>query len=228
VKPATVLRIALLSMLAGIGVGCCAATLPPLDVANNPDSPIPEGVVLPYVASDLTVGCSAVAIEPDVLVTARHCILAILEESHGSDQGVIVAPDGRVLSVTEDWASPEADVALLHVDGKLAAFALVAPRVPEVGEDTWVAGYGCDTHDFHFALSARASSMLGRNSHGQYAIRGLVCHGDSGGGLFDDEGHLLGVNSSVLEDPTVSEFFVTPVAYALDGLTGVSPVPVAP
>lgn len=190
--------------------GCLASAPPSLGDPPAAPSPVLAAAVLPYIGANGR--CSAVAIEPHILSTARHCIRAL-------GDGYILGPHGSLFQVVEGWASKSDDVALLKVEEVLPVASPVAVLLPRVGDLAYFAGYGCDTTADHFSLGVRTASYDGRDSWGTFWFRGSACHGDSGGGAFDGEGALIGVLVQVnTDDGPVTRVGVEPLAGVLDGL----------
>lgn len=139
--------------------------------------------------------CSAVAIAPRVALTAEHCIEL---ESAGTLYGAVgEEPDGDVMvqsyRVTRrEWdARDDHDIAVLEVDPAGPAFpewADIAVRLPTAGELLVIVGHGCN--DDPPVRPAVAGAVAGDSIY----FYGLLCGGDSGGGLFNDGGELVAIN----------------------------------
>jgi secreted trypsin-like serine protease len=156
--------------------------------------------------------CSGVAIAPDLVLTAAHCVMA-------NGKYRLVAFDGR-RSIVKDVASVAAhpqfsprtdspDLALVKLaaqpPAKLAPAAFSDRRVPpSVGDRFIVAGFGVAVQgDRKTAGRLRAATLVAtdRPSSQQLSLidpqklgesPGLgVCNGDSGGPVFDAQDHSL-------------------------------------
>lgn len=202
-------------------VAGCAAPLPSFPL-NQPDRP--AGVAESAWAATFMFAqpprstehgarmCSAVAIAPDVLVTARHCI----PPGDVFEGGVVVRPDGLGGVVVGVTVVTDADVALLRVAGPPLPYAQVAD-VEAIGQRAHVLGYGCSRGR---KLEARPVTFLGRWStdfpDDPYldVWSGVGCKGDSGGGVFDAAGRLVGVSTriSVEGEPMVFAVPAAPLA----------------
>ncbi len=199
--------------------GCSASSYPPPVVVVTPNPPYIKGTELPY--SDGTFLCSSTALEPHTLTTARHCVLAAIE---GGSPGFVVMPDGSMNEVVNAWVSPTNDAALLTVKDALPMVMPAARELPAVGDILWIAGYGCDSHaggtDFIFELRVSPLTYLGRDIHGAEVYHGTVCHGDSGGAVFNAKGQLVAIVVAGGENSEgVSSFVLAePLSTVLDGL----------
>lgn len=154
---------------------CSARVLPP--AALVPDGPVPIGAVLAF--TDGFTACSAVAIAPKQALTTAHCL-------RNRDRRWLVLADGALVPVIGHEVDGE--LAVLHVYSRLPVVAQVARRVPQPGDRAWLAGYGCRSDGWRLRLDVREARALNAV---QYA--GNACHGDSGGGVFDAGGRLVGV-----------------------------------
>lgn len=88
-----------------------------------------------------------------------------------------------------DW-----DMAVLHVPGLSGPGRDVSwvKRKPEVGDRVNTLGWGCAA--FHESARLRAGRVEAVNGR-EISLSFPVCRGDSGGPVFDDEGHLIGLIS---------------------------------
>lgn len=191
--------------LALLLAGCALRTLPTDEIH---DSRTKVAAVLPYVGSGAR--CSAVAVKPTVLTTAGHCVDAI-------GMGDVVGGG----SVVGYWHAPGKDAALLHVDAPVRTYSPAGPRIPATWEPLEVVGYGCDSTEATFRRAQRRAFMLGRDVDGSLVLDGNVCHGDSGGGVFDGSGLLLGilVTAGTLSDNAVVGIVgAEPLESILDGI----------
>lgn len=129
--------------------------------------------------------CSAVAIGPIRYLTAGHCAgrVAVLESRAGEKY-----------EAGTPKAAPEADVALGSAARPLPAWAQIGVDMPRTGSRLTLNGYGCDPRGL-----VRASMWVSQTPvmFGRYTVVGPVCHGDSGGGVFNEQGELVAVISGV-------------------------------
>lgn len=104
----------------------------------------------------------------------------------------------------------------IHVTQEPLSWAGVTPSadIPSVGDRVTLVGYGCERF-------VRTGTWTGKiNPQGMWVVRGLACHGDSGGGVFDKGGRLVGVMSAIAP----GRVYVTLMADALPQLVPVGPV----
>lgn len=196
----------LLACLAG-----CAAPLQHRFPLNQPGRPPAVAAVSwnsTLVFTDGRMLCSAVLVAPDTALTARHCLL------DGFNGGVLAHPDGRVFGVVQAVVASDADIAFLRI---LPAAREPAPlgEVVEVGQAAHVLGYGCSSG---VQLEARPVRFVGRFKPSRPddllldVWEGRACRGDSGGGVFDAEGRLLGISVRIadVEDGEVELVYTVP------------------
>lgn len=148
--------------------------------------------------------CSATLIELDLLATARHCVVEIAQDP-------VVKAWGAFMPVIAAWASDRADAGLIRVEQALPGPVMrLSPDLPEPYSFGWVSGYGCDPEH----VRVGEAMYLGTSQHGLgYLARS--CPGDSGGGLFLEDGRQVGI----MVTHTDEAVFATPIADLLPGLT---------
>lgn len=157
--------------------------------------------------------CSAVVVEPGVLRTARHCVLA------GVD--AVVAP-GMEYPITGGRVLHDADGAVIYAPGVQCPCAKVDNRLPEVGDAVVLIGY---PGSHRLALTEFTGQVTGIETAAEAVKRVLgfeepdddefgylpyIVHtanggvGTSGGGLFmerDGEWVLVGTHSFGIDAP---------------------------
>ena len=141
--------------------------------------------------------CSGVAIDTREVFTAAHCVdkdsgYTVTSETDPIPNPVIAARkpwyDFRDAVVLETLRPTETAPASLPFDG-----------VPRMLSHAWIVGYGCDPN----RLGIRPLVLLRRDgTEGRY--QGKFCHGDSGGGVFDDYGRLIGLARSIIADADIA------------------------
>lgn len=173
--------------LAFVGVPGCAAVAPPRPPNWQDRVDVTSAVFLVSEAGR----CSAVAVAEHTLLTAAHCVPADI-----STISAVPSPGDRVLSVTNARVNELDDLAELTVDGApLTVIARVATELPPEGAIVFAAGFGCyDTLAVYPGLYiGEAPLSFGLN---QLALAMGICLGDSGGPIFDEDGHLIGILSA--------------------------------
>lgn len=143
--------------------------------------------------------CSTVVVDPHMAITANHCV----RDSGGAI--VIVLPAGPV-PVAQALSHDSLDLAILVTkDAMGGPYAKLGP-VPAPGQMASVEGYGCDRvvptipkfsqRPVQFLVVDPLSSDL--------VFKGRACKGDSGGGVYNEAGELVGISSTIgqVEDGT--------------------------
>ncbi len=174
--------------LAAALLSCAAPALPP--AAGPAPSAVPFEAVLKVSVGDGRM-CSAVAILPDVALTARHCWVP---EGNLRTARVWDISEG-VYHIAKFALDDDRDIAAFQLEPgeRFAEYATVAPELPPPGVPTWTAGYGCPpTGEFGIRPAVFGH---GPDQDGEYRFDGVVCPGDSGGAHFDYYGRLLGINN---------------------------------
>lgn len=163
------------------------ATSVRIDVLCEAGDPFDPDNVIPWVAPK---GGSGVLISPRRVITAAHVISCptlpgvIVTLANGDRRsGVVVAEDG------------EADVAMIEA-AAANDFAPVAPAI--IGPPPPVESVVCATH----SLPDKGTDCGPVEESGPEgtAYRAHVRHGNSGGGVYDEEGRLIGVVSHSCDD----------------------------
>lgn len=165
--------------------GCFALVPPDAAPRGTPDAAYSTMLRL-YAGYALR--CSAVLIAPRVALSAAHCF-----REPASDWSVIRDSGIRVRVVAVAQRS-DTDVSELALGSTLSPpYAQIATRLPR---EAWISGYGCALHaDGSRSLSARAVAVHAL-SDSLLVLDGRACAGDSGGGIFDARGALLGITSA--------------------------------
>jgi hypothetical protein len=138
--------------------------------------------------------CGATLIGPDTAITAAHCV----DDSYDYYDYFIEPSNGGIFPVEIVAINnfETSDLAVLKVNVLLEQpTATVAGQEPKFGEDIWVIGCGGGECD---ALSKGIVSKLGVEGHHGMTMNQFdvtVWYGNSGGGIFNNKGHLVGVVS---------------------------------
>lgn len=141
----------------------------------------------------LGIGCSGTYIRSDVILTAAHCF-----QDYTPVKIFVRGPADKVgykaVVVAQDVGK---DLALLVVKGK-HQYALLGPD-PALGEDIVNIG---SPMGFEFVVSQGVTALLAQRSKpftGLYTVTtAFADHGSSGGGCFNMNGQLVGVNTLIL------------------------------
>jgi S1-C subfamily serine protease len=165
--------------------------------------------------------CSGVALAPDVVITAAHCVAGGAEirlhwrETNGdpalvAPATVAIHPGFRADAIETRQRS--IDMALIRLASPLPGFstATLATAQPRAGEPTVVAGFGAGREGDSRSLGTFRSATLsvvepygpGRILLWAADAKGLgktpgagACQGDSGGAMVDAAGHVSAVTS---------------------------------
>lgn len=124
--------------------------------------------------------CSATAIAKDVLLTAKHCI--------GESDTVVYIGDKRV--TVRHIETDARDHALLWVDKRFPEWAQFGPS-PKVGDE--IEFYGNSEGLNQVYRRGYVAAYLGQYMYSD----AMVGRGDSGAGIFNSSGQLVGVVSAV-------------------------------
>lgn len=130
--------------------------------------------------------CSAVAISPNEVLTAGHCV-------EGTTKGFVKLGDGKSYPATIEGLNTAQDLALLRIDGKMKHWADLG-QLPRIGDKV----YGVN---FEMGLAYTYTEGVVENV--AYVDEGdpsptilssfNVMPGASGSGLFDNRGKLVGI-----------------------------------
>lgn len=152
--------------LALAAITACCATVPP---------PSPKSHTLRLEMEDGV--CSATAVGPDTVLTARHCLAARITLLGGTPVRMV---ESRPIGP---------DMMLVRVDRKFSAWAQWSDRKPEQGDRIYYWGNPSGLPDMlrrGYIAGFRAESILADVEVGQ---------GDSGAAVFDEDGRIVGVVS---------------------------------
>ena len=162
---------------------------PPFEDWADPDLPVEAVLVLLTPRPDGgTSQCSAVAIGDHTVLTAKHC-MAMPEIS-------MLWGSAQDLTVAEVTDHPMIDLALLtvyetiHPDKQ----ASLGPG-PKPGDFLYLVGWGC------FGRRNVVPAMYEYETDGYLHGLGRVCHGDSGGAMFNEDRQLVGIITHRYEAP---------------------------
>lgn len=171
-------------------VGCAVPLVPD-------EEPTPEfaKAVHPLVNEVAGYRCSSVQVAPEVALTARHCLPMNEGELFQGAKPVLAYEGHEIL-----------DLAWLVTAPDPGPYAKLGTR-PVAGELISIVGYGCDRPPMGHTRrrDVRAGAYLGAGPNPGAAsdlwFTGVVCGGDSGGGLFNQYGDLVGVLWGSVQEP---------------------------
>lgn len=148
--------------------------------------------------------CSSVVVDEHYILTAAHCV--------ESDQLWLDGFPAIAVSV-----HPDLDIAIVYFEQSLSPpYAKFGPA-QEPGEPAMIEGYGCrepgQTGPIH---ATRRLEYLGKSEFLGRVYSGIACRGDSGGGVFNSRGELVGVAYAI---PTREELKFVFVVGITDAFT---------
>lgn len=138
---------------------------------------------------------SGVVVDPSGrILTAAHMV-------QGSKKMAVVFPDGTESVATVLGANRTKDTAMLQIDevGKYPSVSMGDSDVLEVGDFLVAMGHA-GGHDALRKPPIRFGRLLSKNVGGFFSSDCTLIGGDSGGPIFDLEGKLVGINSSIGHD----------------------------
>jgi hypothetical protein len=190
---------------------------------GNAGAPFPGVVKLN--ASTMSQGvCSAVILTPWIAATSRHCIM----ETNGvraKEEDIKVSDASNRTGVYWVNPHPTLDVALVYLTSAWpvtwSGRRPLAPARPAAWSAAFCAGWGDNaanqggnTGTGYGTLRSFASYVtdIGPDYFGVQNLYGQnFLHGDSGGGCFDANGRLLGINWAIDNDVSPKWSWVVPV-----------------
>lgn len=133
--------------------------------------------------------CSGVAISDHELLTAAHCV-------NKGDFEVVAFPGVSMGLGEVMYVDSGQDRARVRVPGLLTVQAPIAHKLPEEGDLVFAAGFGC-----YGSLAVTPGLYLdATTASGQLGLAVGVCHGDSGGPVFNELGEVFAVMSAKATD----------------------------
>ncbi|MES2364668.1 MAG: serine protease [Pseudomonadota bacterium] len=183
---------------------------------------------------------SAYALDPDkIFDMVSHSIVTIVaplsQRSYNQGSGVVIAPETvvtnchvlqkaksisvkhghEVLQAKLEYPDVERDLCQIKVPYLKAPPVKIAPATSlRIGQRVYALG---NPEGLELTFSEGLFSAL-RGAEGSQLmqISATITHGSSGGGLFDDQGRLVGITSSVFKDGGLGLNFAIPADYIAD------------
>ena len=132
--------------------------------------------------------CSATAIGPHALLTATHCELGVDVVAVDDPETAI-----KILRIVRDGS----DHTIYYLDTTFPVYAPINTTLPEAGDDVFmIGGPAAFTAVFRrgYVAKVETTGFFERQTIVLYDMNGF--HGDSGAGIFNDSGELIGVLSA--------------------------------
>lgn len=187
--------------------------LNPLSYHSNVQYAVAKTAIVEGITGRYTSECSAWVIKSNrqftILVTAKHCIV-------DGNLGYAKFADGDGGIIVRQISSSEADIGLLEVLTKHShPAAKIAQSIP-LGEPLFVIGDPSnEPFAYSFATARRGGYMNADKGDRTYEIEcGSCFHGDSGAGVFDADGEVIGSVSAGQAPDYPSVVAVAPAIYA--------------
>lgn len=134
--------------------------------------------------------CTAVLVGPRSVYTAAHCIRESADYAVSRDSGMVFV---RVQDVTQVGDRDLVEVELAApLPGPYARLGAAQHR----GDKAWIAGYGCESPHLAQRLLV-LEHQAAPPYEDEIEYKGRACHGDSGSGVYDVEGGLVGITSAI-------------------------------
>jgi Trypsin-like peptidase domain len=132
--------------------------------------------------------CSATAIEPNVILTAAHCVK--------NDEETEILPlnqlmvNGKLVKIRRIVVDTGDSALIQVIDGNFPYLAPIAPRLPKQGEQVFFWGNAAGIPNLF-----RLGYYMGTAGDDSLLFDFIDWHGDSGAGIFNSRGQLVAVVS---------------------------------
>jgi S1-C subfamily serine protease len=185
-----------------------AACAVPRTADGGPRTPVGVTQAISHTVHLDESGCTGVNVGNGFLVTAAHCV--------PDWTGVGDEYEGGVLG----YVDPDEDFAIVLMDDPAYAGTPVKLRAADVGERLFVVGYPTQMGSRKQALTVTDGVYTGVvNDKHEERITAEVYFGNSGGGVWGEDGALLGIAVNIWADsgssppmPYAGQAFMVPVA----------------
>lgn len=195
--------------------------------------------------------CAAVYVGPHYVLTAHHCAVPAafgeLDQIEAEDSGEELDPIGQEVrfvnratwikhedeeSPTEEGQikgmviadDPANDLALIDTSARAPAYVIPADYDPLVSQEVFTIGHPSGiSYSYSKGYISNPVRSLGEDSPDYTQVNLAIWHGNSGGGLFDTNGRLVGICSAMHpRQPTIA-FFVSirPIRAMLMGVLAI-------
>ncbi len=161
------------SVIALLLLGGCAAAL--ADSPAKPERPLDGAIAHTMLLKDP--GCTGVRIGGGLVVTAKHCM----------NERVV---GDLYTGLTVGYISPDHDFAVLKGDAPVMA---VWMRDARIGDHLYIIGYPQSIDDEKQYLTVTDGVFTGVTDANLERVTAYSYYGNSGGGVWDDDGALLGL-----------------------------------
>lgn len=142
---------------------------------------------IPILTPENQVKCSAVLISENFVLSANHCVKTDIVEK--------VMCGSNFTTATVIKTDPENDLAVLELALPCGQpVTTLASKNPEQGSDVFT--LGCPGRECGKISKGVVTSYSVANGHLVLETDAKIWFGSSGGGLFDDQNHLIGICSS--------------------------------
>lgn len=190
--------------------------------------------------------CAGVYVGRNYILTAHHCAVPSafteLDQTEAEAEEVPLNPLGQVVSFVNrtPWLDsneePRAsdkisgvviadddanDLSLIKTDQASPTYVIVAGYDPVVSQAVFTIGHPSGlSYSYSKGYISNTSRSLGDDSPDYMQTNLSVWHGNSGGGLFDEQGRLVGICSAMLSRQPSISFFVSirPIRAILTGV----------
>lgn len=172
-----------------LALGLAACTPRTLVVRAPADTDVAVATGLRHTVFAKKLGCSAIDVGRGVLVTAKHCVDE-MELGDETESGMII------------YVSPDPDFALLFDTARLDN-PRPAIRAPKLGEHVYAIGYPVQLATKTQELTVTDGVMCGPgDGNGSLRFTAPIYFGNSGGGVWAEDGSFVGVSvAGFLEMP---------------------------
>lgn len=169
--------------IAGIVLLILLALSVPARAGHTPRHSIAETV---HQMHEAGASCSAVMIAPERALTAAHCL---------GMNAPVVTINGYDYPVLEGYAASPRDIAILIIPGAPCPCARFADTTAEEGDPAVVVGYPWAMLRVVTYGEIQGRIVLEEDGQEYLFVTALVAPGNSGGGVFDKYGDLIGIVS---------------------------------